>query len=374
VFTLRTIGDAQAIREAGGQGKKALVMGGSFIGAEVAASLNQLGSEVTMIFPEARLLEMIVPEEMSEYLHSLYEDRGVQILSGTIAEKLVGNGDVSKAILDNGDELGIDLVVMGVGIDLNTELAQDAGLDIREKDQAVIVNEYLQTSDPDIYAAGDIAAWPDATFDKRLQVEHWDVARRQGMLAGGNMAGEKSSYSALPYFFSDLFDLSFEAWGNLSSWEKTVRRGSIESGSFAHFYFDDDDRMVGVIAVGRPDDERIPMQSLVEERASFQKFADKLRNEDIKLSQLTAEDSESEDRETEVTISFEDDIRPLFRESDIKEMIEISGFDLSDYDDVRERADGIYARLADGTMPCDQAWPDEQVEKFKRWMESGFEV
>jgi hypothetical protein len=116
------------------------------------------------------------------------------------------------------------------------------------------------------------------------------------------------------------------------------------------------------------------MQSLVEERASFQKLADKLRNEDIKLSQLTAEDSESEDRETEVTISFEDDIRPLFRESDIKEMIEISGFDLSDYDDVRERADGIYARLADGTMPCDQAWPDEQVEKFKRWMESGFEV
>ncbi|MGW8250854.1 MAG: oxidoreductase C-terminal domain-containing protein, partial [Anaerolineales bacterium] len=223
--------------------------------------------------------------------------------------------------------------------------------------------------DPHIYAAGDIAAWPDPTFNRRLRVEHWDVARRQGRLAGRNMAGENDIYSALPYFFSDLFDLSFEVWGNLSQWERTVTRGSLSSGSFAIYYFDDG-RLTGVLAVNRPDEERVPMQSLVESRAAYQDIADDLQDEKTDLAELTAEKTE-EVEEVGEELSFSQDIRPLFRDKDISEMKGIGGFDLSEYEDVRQRASSIYARLADGSMPCDKPWSEERVAKFKRWMDAG---
>ena len=146
-------------------------------------------------------------EELSTFLQVKYEANGVRILAGTKPDRLEGNGKVERVKLDNGETLDVELVVMGVGIRLDTELARDAGLKLGEKG-AVVVDEYLRTSDPNIYAAGDIAAWPDPTFGKRLRVEHWDVARRQGLRAGRNMAGEEKFYTTLPYFFSDLFDFT----------------------------------------------------------------------------------------------------------------------------------------------------------------------
>jgi 3-phenylpropionate/trans-cinnamate dioxygenase ferredoxin reductase subunit len=284
VFTLRTIKDADGIREAAGSGKRALVVGGSFIGSEVASSLAQLGLNVTTVFPEARLLERIAPEELSAFLHAKYEANGVRILAGTRPDRLEGNGKVERAKLDNGETLDVDLVVMGVGIQLDTELARDAGLERGERD-AVVVDEYLRTSDPNIYAAGDIAAWPDPTFDKRLRVEHWDVARRQGLRAGRNMAGEEKPYTVLPYFFSDLFDFSFEVWGDLTAWDQTVLRGTLEGGSFALYYFDRG-KMVGVLAAGRPDEERKPMQALVKARLAYEDVAIKLSDEGVDLGTL----------------------------------------------------------------------------------------
>jgi NADPH-dependent 2,4-dienoyl-CoA reductase/sulfur reductase-like enzyme len=284
VFTLRTIEDADGIREAVRSGQRALVLGGSFIGSEVAASLAQLGLSVTMVFPGGRLLERIAPEELSGLLDAKYENSGVRILSGTKPESLEGNGTVERAKLDNGEMLDVDLVVMGVGIRLNTNLARDAGLELGENG-AVIVDEYLRTSDPSIYAAGDIAAWPDPTFGKRLRVEHWDVARRQGLRAGRNMASQEKPYTALPYFFSDLFDFSFEVWGHLTAWDQTVLRGTLEGGRFALYYFDEK-RMVGVLAVGRPDEERKPMQALVKARPAYEDVAAKLHDEGVDLSTL----------------------------------------------------------------------------------------
>jgi 3-phenylpropionate/trans-cinnamate dioxygenase ferredoxin reductase subunit len=284
VFTLRAIEDSNAIRAAAEPGKRALVLGGSFIGSEVAASLAQLGLEVTVVFPESRLLERVVPEEGSALLHSKYEDNGVQILPGTTPVSLNGDHTVEQVELDNGETLPVDLVVMGVGIELNTELARSAGLEL-DDEGAVVVNGALQTSDPDIYAAGDIASWPSFTFGKRLQVEHWDVARGQGLRAGRNMAGEAKRYTALPYFFSDLFDLSFEVWGDLTSWDRTVLRGSLEEGSFAFFYFDGG-QMVGVLAVDRPDEERKPMQHLVRVRVRYEDVAARLREAAAGLDRL----------------------------------------------------------------------------------------
>ncbi len=371
VFTLRTIEDCEAIRAAAGEGAHALIMGGSFIGCEVAASLRQLGTQVTMVFPESRLLERIVPVELSDLLFAVYRDEGIEVFPQTVSEGLEGDGQVERAVLDNGVMLEADLVVMGVGIRLNTELAADADLELNDQG-ALLVDEQLRTSDPNIYGAGDIAAWPDPTFGKRLRVEHWDVARRQGRRAGRNMAGEETAYTALPYFYSDLFDLSFEVWGNLTSWEETVRRGSTAGGSFAYYYFDDA-RLVGVLSMNRPAAERSPMQALVKERPAYEKVADALADESLALDELIAAEAQPGAEPTGAPLRFEKDIAPMFRQKDVEEMREIADFDLSDYDDVRSHAEVIYAHLDDGTMPCDGPWPDDRIEKYRRWMEQGME-
>jgi len=284
VYTLRRIEDADSIREAAGAGKQVLVLGGSFIGSEIASSLTQLGLGVTVAFLETRLLERVVPEELSDFLHTRFEAEGVRLLPEAGADRMEGSGGVERAVLSDGQVVDADLVVMGVGIRLNTELARDAGLQLGEKG-AVVVDEYLRTSDPDIYAVGDIAAWPDRTFGRRLQVEHWDVARRQGRRAGQNMAGDERPYRSLPYFFSDLFDFSYEVWGTLMAWDQTVLRGSIDEGSFALYYFDQG-KMVGVLAAGRPGRERRPMQALVRARPAYEDVAAKLADGGVDLGTL----------------------------------------------------------------------------------------
>jgi NADPH-dependent 2,4-dienoyl-CoA reductase/sulfur reductase-like enzyme len=173
---------------------------------------------------------------------------------------------------------------MGVGVQLNTELAGEAGLQLDEQG-AVIVDEQLRTSDQNIYAAGDIAAWPDPTFGRRLRVEHWDVARRQGRRAGRNMAGDERPYAALPYFFSDLFDFSYEAWGDLTAWDQTLLRGSVEQGSFWIWYFGQG-RMVAALAVGRPRAEHRIAQSLIQAGPSHADLAAKLEDEGTDLASL----------------------------------------------------------------------------------------
>ncbi|MGD2177609.1 MAG: FAD-dependent oxidoreductase [Anaerolineae bacterium] len=284
VFTLRTIKDSDAIRAAAENAERALTLGGSFIGSEVAASLAQIGLDVTMVFPGSRLLERVVPEAFSSVLHDKFEGAGVRIFSGTTPERLEGDGAVDRAVLSSGETLQVDLVVMGVGIRLNTELAEGAGLELTGRGE-VVVDEYLRTSDPDIYAAGDIAAWPDPTFEKRLRVEHWDVARRQGLRAGRNMAGQQKRYTSLPYFFSDMFDLSFEVWGHLMSWDQTVLRGELGSSSYKLFYFDHG-KLAGVLTVGRLGDDRKVIPKLVRAHLAYDRVADALRDEGVELGSL----------------------------------------------------------------------------------------
>jgi NADPH-dependent 2,4-dienoyl-CoA reductase/sulfur reductase-like enzyme len=238
-----------------------------------------------MVFPESRLLARVVPEAFSDFLHGKFQAEGVRILSGTTPERLEGDGAVDRAVLSTGQTLQVDMVVMGVGIRLHTELAEDAGLELTDRGE-VVVDEYLRTSDPEIYAAGDIAAWPDLTFEKRLRAEHWDVARRQGLRAGRNMAGEYKPYTALPYFFSDMFDLSFEVWGHLGSWDQTVLRGEIGSSSYKLFYFDQS-KLVGVLTVGRLGDVRGTIPKVVKARLAYDGVADALRDQGVELSTLT---------------------------------------------------------------------------------------
>ena len=264
---LRTLDDCEAIKSAAQTAGTATILGGSFIGCEAAASLTQLGVQVTMVFPEARMLEKVLSEDLSGYVRGLFERKAVRVVSGAKPVALEGEGRVQRAKLDNGETLETGMVVMGVGIRLNTELARAAGLALDERG-AVLVDDRLRTSHPDIYAAGDIASWPDPTYGKRLRVEHWDVARQQGTRAGRNMAGEDKPYTALPYFFSDLFELSFEVWGDLSRWEQTLSQGSPRDGKFALYYFQEE-RLCGALAAGWSRDETKALQARVAARPAL---------------------------------------------------------------------------------------------------------
>lgn len=284
VFTLRGIEDANKIREQAGENTRALVMGGSFIGAEVAASISQLGTQVVHIFPESRLLEHIAPEDLGQHLQEMFEENNVRVLPETISEGLEGENAVQRAILNNGELLDIDFVVMGVGIKINSDFLHGTDLEVRQ-DGTVEVDEMLATTHPDIYAAGDITTWPDPHSDQMLHVEHWDVARRQGLIAGKNMAGENNKYTALPYFFSDLYDFSFEVWGDLSNWDRTLRRGTIDEGSFAYYYFSKG-RLKAVLATGRPEEEREAMKALPKQQPAYAEVADQIQDVEYELSNL----------------------------------------------------------------------------------------
>lgn len=284
VFTLRNIEDARQIREAAGVNKRALVLGGSFIGSEAAASLTQIGTQVVMAFPENQLLEHVVPPELGRRLEASFAGKKVRILPGTVAETLEGEREVRWAVLDNLERLDVDLVVMGVGVRLNTDLARQAGIDLLQ-DGSVVVDQHLQTNQPDIYAAGDITSWPDPGSDRMLHMEHWDVARRQGLTVGRNLAGEEEIYQAVPYFFSDLFDFSFEVWGELSGWEDTALRGSLDEGSFAYYYYRDQ-RLSGILAVDRPEEEREFMEKLAAARPAQRELEGKIEDEGFELKDL----------------------------------------------------------------------------------------
>ncbi len=284
ILTLRTIEDADAIRAAAVPGARALVLGGSFIGCETAASLSLLGAQVTMVFPEARLLERAVVPELSAYLAAKFAAHGVEILPGVTPLRFEGRERVERVLLSNGRSLAVGLVVMGVGIRLDTDMARAAGLAL-DPQGAVLVDQFLAASAPDIYAAGDIASWPSALYDKRLRVEHWDVAYNQGLRAGRNMAGENKPYRTLPLFFSDIYDFSFDVCGDLTSWEQTLLRGSLDSGSFAYFYFRAG-TLTAALTANRPKEEGQAAAALIRARMGYELLAGRLVDEAFDLSTL----------------------------------------------------------------------------------------
>lgn len=210
VIYYRTLEDYRRLRKLSEQGNRIAILGGGFIGAELAAALRMNDKQVTMIFPETALCGLLLPTEIASSLNKHYENRGVTVVTGRKPSSIdVENGALSIHI-ENGQTLSVDGIVAGVGIDPDTQLAEAAGLDV---DDGIIVDENLRTKDPRIFAAGDVANFHNPVLDRRMRVEHEDNALTMGEMAGRNMAGEKEAYHHLPYFYSDLFDLGYEAVG-----------------------------------------------------------------------------------------------------------------------------------------------------------------
>jgi NADPH-dependent 2,4-dienoyl-CoA reductase/sulfur reductase-like enzyme len=236
VHYLRTASDATAIAADAQPGRKAVVIGGGFIGLEVAASLTQRGVAVTVIEALPHIWSRFADAELAGYFQRYLSDRGVVFRTSEMVTELRGEGHVSSIVLKSGGELPCDFVCIGVGIRPNVELARAAGLTV---DNGIVVDEFLRTSHPDVYAAGDVANYPDNVFQKRRRVEHWGHAEYCGQVAGRNMAGEESPYNFLTYVWSDIFDLRLEFAGDETESDTVLRRGRFEDNRFTVLYMKD---------------------------------------------------------------------------------------------------------------------------------------
>lgn len=214
IIYFRTLDDYKKLRLLSEKGNRVVVIGGGFIGSEIAAALAMNGQRVTMIFPEDGIGARVYPQRLSKFLNEYYTSKGVVVRAKDSVTALTRQGSAYLVKTSNGEELQADTVVAGIGIEPNVELAQSAGLKV---ENGVIVNELLQTSHPDVYAAGDVANFVNPSLGKRIRVEHEENANVMGERAGKNMAGESKPYHHLPFFYSDLFDLGYEAVGELDS-------------------------------------------------------------------------------------------------------------------------------------------------------------
>jgi NADPH-dependent 2,4-dienoyl-CoA reductase/sulfur reductase-like enzyme len=252
VYYLRSLDDSKTIRHSAEGAKRAVVIGGGFIAMEVAAVLTQKGVNVTMVLNEDRMWKQIFSAQMSTFFEEYYSAEGVQFVKNANVTKFRGDTVVSSAVISDGQVIPCDIVVAGIGVAPVTNLLADSGIAISN---GVRVNEYLETSQPGIWAAGDVAEYQDVIFGKRRRVEHWDNAVSQGQYCARSLMGERAPFRHVPYFFSDVFDLSYEYWGDPSDANETVHRGVLSSKSFSVWWLQSK-RVVAAFAMNRPDEER----------------------------------------------------------------------------------------------------------------------
>ncbi len=231
ILYFRTVADYRRLREMCARGERFAVIGGGFIGSELAAALAMNKKKVVMLFPGNGICQHMFPPDLSQFVTQYYREKGVEVLSGESVVEVLPKGNRFSLRTKNQRELEVDAVVAGIGISPNIQLAKKAGL---QTNDGIIVNEQLQTNRPDIYAAGDAAEFYNPALDRRLRVEHEDNANTMGRMAGKNMAGAGESYDHLPFFYSDLFDLGYEAVGELDSrlatvaeWKDPFREGVV---------------------------------------------------------------------------------------------------------------------------------------------------
>jgi NADPH-dependent 2,4-dienoyl-CoA reductase/sulfur reductase-like enzyme/nitrite reductase/ring-hydroxylating ferredoxin subunit len=243
VHYLRSFHDARAIIAKLSQGTRAAVVGASFIGLEVAASLRARGIDTHVIAPVARPMEQIMGPEVGDFVRKLHESHGVVFHLGDSVASI----DRRSLTLASGGSIAADIIIVGIGVKPVTDLMERSGL---HTDNGINVNEYLETSTPGIFAAGDIARWPDSHSGERIRVEHWVVAQRQGQTAARNMLGRREPFDAVPFFWSQHYDITINYVGHASHWDSIEREGDLD-GHDCLLRFLREGRTMAVASIGR---------------------------------------------------------------------------------------------------------------------------
>lgn len=251
IHYLRAFGNSDAIRADAERSERVVLIGGSYIASEVAASLSAKGVECTMVMMEEVALSRTFGEDAGRWFQQRLEEHGVTVHGGEELDAFEGDGRVGSVLTKSGLAIECDAVVVGAGVRADAMLAERAGLEV---DDGIVCDAKLATSVEGIYAAGDCCSYDSVVHDRRLRVEHWDVAMQQGMHAARNMLGEGRDYDVVPYFFSDLADwASLEYVGPAQGWDEEIWRGDRDAGEFSVWYLKDG-RVAGALSVERSED------------------------------------------------------------------------------------------------------------------------
>jgi 3-phenylpropionate/trans-cinnamate dioxygenase ferredoxin reductase component len=281
VHYLRTLEDCDALRSLLDTGGRAVVVGGGWIGSEFAASARQRGLEVAVIDPLPLPLERLFGTEVGTFYRDVHRDRGVELLLGEEVEAFEGERQLTGVRTGGGRVIECDFAVVGIGVIPRTQLAEQAGL---ATDNGVLVSASLASSDPRIYAAGDVANAQHPFYDERIRVEHWANALNQGPAAAHSMLGRAVSYDRLPYFFSDQYEVGMEYSGYAPAWDEIIFRGDPAGGEFVAFWLRDGRVVAGMNVNVWDVNEQV--QALIRSRQTVDAAA--LRDADTPLDSLLA--------------------------------------------------------------------------------------
>ena len=285
IYYLRTIPDAEALMQAMEGAKKAVVVGGSFIGMELASSFTQKGIEVTIITMENILFDKLVSPEISEFFTEYYKANGVEIILGETIKEFKGKDRVEGVVTNTGKTFSCNFVAIGVGVTPEVDFLHGSGIRV---DDGILVDQYMQTTKPDIYAAGDVAKFFDPVFGRHRRIEHWDNAIKQGQIAAKNMMGQRQAYRTISFFFSDVFDLTFDFLGDTADINERILRGSIKEKSFAVLYLKDG-VLLAMFFLRRPPTEAKAAESLILNRVSLKRVKEKLRDVAFPLEEIATQ-------------------------------------------------------------------------------------
>jgi NADPH-dependent 2,4-dienoyl-CoA reductase/sulfur reductase-like enzyme len=250
VFTLRTVRDSKAIRESAQKAERAVIVGAGFIGMEVAASLRQIGKEVSLVHLGRWLFDQLGVEQLSDELAALYRRNGVELVLGDEIGAFHGNGSLEKVTTKNGREVEADFAVVGIGVEPVTDFLDGSGIEL---DNGIVVDQRLRTNVPDVYAAGDVANFYDPVFERRRRIEHWSNANYQGTEVGKLLAGAGGGYDTISSFFTEIFGLTIKVFGLAPRDAQVATHGSLFDGDM-YVRYGIDGSIVGALSVGQPEE------------------------------------------------------------------------------------------------------------------------
>ncbi|HEU0305128.1 MAG TPA: FAD-dependent oxidoreductase [Gaiellaceae bacterium] len=268
VFTLRTLANSTAIRERAAESRRAFIVGSNFIGLETAASLTQLGLQVTLCDRGRQLFRALETPAYSEYLRELYGEKGVELLFEDEVAEIRGDGEISSVLTREGEERDADLLIAGIGVAPNTGFLEGAGVDV---DDGVIVNARFETSREGVYAVGDVARFHDPVFGRQRRIEHWSNASYQGGELGKLLAGEGKGYDTVSSFFSEIFGASIRFFGDATGHDDVVQHGDFADGKAVCLHTAGG-RIVAALTMGQEDEVNDRIKELIRARAPSSEF------------------------------------------------------------------------------------------------------